>query len=75
MNMFDKIANAESDAELKTKAMNFILREICRKYREEKNANFTLDEIHKWLKGFGQQYLDLNIRDLLRGSGYFNSYN
>ena len=24
-----KIANAESDAELKTKAMNFILREIC----------------------------------------------
>ena len=68
--MFDKIANAESDAELKTKAMNFILREICRKYREEKNANFTLDEIHKWLKGFGQQYLDLNIRDLLRGSGY-----
>ena len=29
-----------------------------------------MDEIHKWLKGFGQQYLDLNVRDLLRGSEY-----
>ena len=68
--MFDRIANAESNAELKTNAMNFILREICCKYKTEKNPIFTLDEIHKWLQGFGQQYLDLNIRDLLRGSEY-----
>jgi hypothetical protein len=68
--MFDRIANAESNAELKTNAMNFILREICRKYKTEKNPIFTLDEIHKWLQGFGQQYLDLNVRDLLRGSEY-----
>jgi hypothetical protein len=54
--MFDRIANAESNAELKTNAMNFILREICRKYKTEKNPIFTLDEIHKWLQG-----LDSNI--------------
>jgi hypothetical protein len=34
-----KIANAESEAELKTKAMNFILREICHKYKIEKNES------------------------------------
>ena len=68
--MFDRIANAESNAELKTNAMNYILREICRKYKTEKNPNFTLNEIHKWLQGFGQEYLDLNVRDLLRGSRY-----
>jgi hypothetical protein len=68
--MFDKIANAESNVELKTNTMNFILREICSKYKQDKNAIFTLDEIHKWLQGFGKQYLDLNVRDLLRGSEY-----
>ena len=51
--MFDNIANAESNVELKTNVMNFILREICCKYKTEKNPIFTLDEIHKWLQGFG----------------------
>ncbi|HEX2405978.1 MAG TPA: hypothetical protein VHJ38_02115 [Nitrososphaeraceae archaeon] len=46
-------------------------REICRKYKIEKNPNFTLDEIHECLRGFGQEYLDLNVRrDLLRGFPY-----
>jgi hypothetical protein len=30
-----------------------------------------LDEIHECLRGFGQEYLDLNVRrDLLRGFPY-----
>ena len=38
--MFDNIANAESNVELKTNVMNFILREICCKYKTEKKSNF-----------------------------------
>jgi hypothetical protein len=54
--MFDRIANAESNAELKTNAMNFILREICRKYKTEKNP------ILRWMKFInGLKVLDNNI--------------
>ena len=68
--MSDRISNVESDADLKLRAMNYILREICYKYRNEGNPNFTKQEVHSWLQGLGPEYLDLNIRDLFRGSQY-----
>jgi hypothetical protein len=64
------ISNAESNAELKKRAMDYILREICRKYKDTKDQTFTEEEIHTKLKGLGHQYLSLNIRDLLLGSGF-----
>ena len=64
------ISNAESDAELKKRAMDYILREICRKYNDTRDPTFTEEEIHTKLKGLGPQYLSLNIRDLLLGSGF-----
>jgi hypothetical protein len=64
------ISNAESNAELKKRAMDYILREICRKYKDTKDQTFTEEEIYTKLKGLGPQYLSLNIRDLLLGSGF-----
>jgi hypothetical protein len=66
--MYDRISNVESDADLKTRAMNYILREICAKYKNKKDPTFTSEEVRKRLQGLGSQYLDLNVRDLLRGS-------
>ena len=64
------VANAESDGELKKRAMEYILGEICRKYKDTRDPTFTEEDIHNKLKGLGPQYLSLNIRDLLLGSGF-----
>jgi hypothetical protein len=64
-----QIANAEIDSELKTKAMNLILDRICRKYLEENDPTFSQEEVKEQLGGLGPEYVDLNIMDLLRGSG------
>jgi hypothetical protein len=63
------VTNAESDADLKKRAMDYILREICLKYKDRRNSTFTEEEIHTKLKGLGPEYLSLNIKDLLLGSG------
>ena len=73
-----RVSNVESDAELKTKAMNLILDRICRKYREENDPMLSQEEVKGLLRGLGPQYVDLNIRDLFRGSGALeidNDYN
>jgi hypothetical protein len=64
--MFDRIANA--DSETRTKAMDLILREICRKYKEKQDPNFSQEELHDLLRGYRTIYLDENFRKLLRGS-------
>jgi hypothetical protein len=66
--MFDRIANIEPDSETRTKAMDLILREICRKYKEKQDPNFSQEELHDLLKGFRTIYLDENFRNLLKGS-------
>jgi hypothetical protein len=66
--MSDRISNVETDAGLKTRAMNYILREVCSKYKNKNDPHFTMEEIHVWLQGLGSIYLDLNVRDLLKGS-------
>jgi hypothetical protein len=68
--MYDRISNVESDADLKTRAMAYILREICLKYKKQRDPTFSQKEIHDTLQGLGPEYINLNIRDLFKGSGY-----
>jgi hypothetical protein len=58
-----------SDSEVRTKAKNHILREACENYKETKSPTFTQEKIHKELEGWFPNYLDINIRELFRGSG------
>jgi hypothetical protein len=66
--MFDRMANVEPDSETRTKAIDLILREICRKYKEKQDPNFSQEELHDLLRGYRTIYLDENFRKLLRGS-------
>ena len=66
--MLDRMANVEPDSETRTKAMDLILREICRNYKEKQHPNFSQEELHDLLKGYRTIYLDENFRNLLRGS-------
>lgn len=61
--------NTEGDAELKTRAMKYILNRICDKYKKEGDPTFDQTQVKERLKGLGPQFIDLNIRDLFRGSG------
>ena len=63
------MANVESDTEVRTKAKNHFLREICKNYKESKSPTFTHEEVHKRLEGYFPNYLDINIRELVGGSG------
>jgi len=61
--------NPELDADLKKRVIDYILREICRRYRES-DLPFSFDEIERFFKiSYDPKYLNLNIRDLLKGSG------
>ncbi len=66
-----KPANVESDVELKKRAMDYILREICYQYKTKGDIVFNLENIKKHLQGFGREYLDLSIHDVVRGTDYF----
>jgi hypothetical protein len=63
------VSNTESDAELKERAIQYILREICRKFREKNDRSFTAEEIENTLRGLGAQYLRSTLRDILKGHG------
>jgi hypothetical protein len=60
---FDRISNADSDTDLKIKAMKYILREVCKKYREKRDPTFNSSEISERLRGLGSGYVDLNIKE------------
>jgi hypothetical protein len=60
---FDRISNADSDTDLKIKAMKYILREVCEKYREKRDPTFNSSEISERLRGLGSGYVDLNIKE------------
>lgn len=49
--------------------MDMLLREICRKFKERHDPNFTQEELHNLLGGWYPDYLDMNFRNLLLGSG------
>jgi hypothetical protein len=66
--MFDRMANVEPDSETRTKAIDLIFREICRKFKEKQDSNFSQEELHDFLEGYRTIYLDENFRNLLRGS-------
>jgi hypothetical protein len=63
------MSNVDSDAGDRTKAMKHILREACRNYKETKSPTFTQEKIHSELEGWFPNYLDINIRELFKGSG------
>jgi hypothetical protein len=60
---FDRVSNADSDTDLKIKAMKYILREVCNKYKEKRDPTFNSDEISERLRGLGPGYVDLNIKE------------
>jgi hypothetical protein len=66
---FNRVSNVDPDDVIRTKAKKHILREVCNKYKETKSPTFTREEIHKRLQGYFSNYLDINIRELFRGSG------
>ena len=43
--------------------MKFILREVCKKYKEKGDPTFNSDEISEGLRGLGPGYVDLNIKE------------
>ena len=43
-------SNVESDAELKTRATQFILNRICSKYLEKNDPTFSQEEVKKSLE-------------------------
>jgi hypothetical protein len=67
--MFDRMSNVDTDAEVRTKAKSHILGEACKNYKETQSPTFTQEKIHKELEGWFPNYLDINIRELFRGSG------
>jgi hypothetical protein len=69
---FDRISNADSDTDLKIKAMKYILREVCNKYKEKRDPTFNSDEISKRLRGLGPGYVDLNIKETWAQSRFVN---
>ena len=60
---FDRISNTDSDTDLKIKAMKYILREVCKKYREKRDPIFDSSEINEYLLGLGPRYIELNIKE------------
>jgi hypothetical protein len=61
-------ANPESDSDLK-EAMDYILREMCKRDRDS-GVPFSFNEIEKFLRAsYDQKYLNINLRNLLNGSG------
>jgi hypothetical protein len=52
--------------------MDMTLRGICRKFKEKGDPNFHQEELHKLLEGWRPNYLDMNFRNLLKGSGYLD---
>ena len=61
--------NPESNAEFERRAIDQILREICRKYKEERNPVFSAEEIETTLRGINAEYLRFRLRDILKGYG------
>ena len=60
---FDRTSNADSDTNLKIKAMKYILREVCKKYKGKRDPTFNSDEISERLRGMGPGYVDLNTKE------------
>src|SRR4030095_132679 len=60
---FDMTSNADSDTDLKIKAMKYILREVCKKYKEKRDPKSNSDEISERLRGMGPGYVDLNTKE------------
>jgi hypothetical protein len=70
---FDRISNADSDTDLKIKAMKYILREVCKKHKENKDPTFNSDEINERLRGLIPGYVDLNIKETWAQSRFVDS--
>jgi hypothetical protein len=62
-------ANAESESQMKTRAMKLILDRICSKYLNENGSSVGLDEIINLVGGLGPDYAKLNTTDIALGSG------
>ena len=66
--MVPEVSNTETDAELKSRAMSYINREICKIYKKTGETTFTEYQIRDNLRGLHEDYINKNLRDLLSGS-------
>ena len=64
--------NAESESQMKTRAMKMILDRICSRYLQGNQSPVSLNEIIERVKGLGPGYAQLNTRDIALGSGLIN---
>lgn len=60
---FDRTSSADSDTDLKIKAMKYVLSEVCKKYKENKDPTFNSDEVNEHFRGLGPRYVDQNIKE------------
>ena len=60
-------SNHEMDEELKQRAREYILQQVCEKYRLKGNSEFDPEEMEKALRAFDKNFLGSKIRDVLNG--------
>jgi len=52
------------------RAMDYILRKICSKFRQRNDSTFRVDELQTKLLPWTKNYAEMNIHDLFHGSPY-----
>ena len=62
-------SNQEMDEELKQRAREYILQQVCEKYRLEGDSEFDPEEMEKALRAFDKKFLRSNIQEVLNGWG------
>ena len=60
-------SNHEMDEELKQRAREYILQQVCEKYRLKGDSEFDPEEMEKALRVFDKNFLGSKIRDVLNG--------
>ena len=62
-----RASNHEMDDELKQCAREYILQQVCEKYRLKGDSEFDPEEMEKALRAFDKNFLESKIRDVLNG--------
>jgi hypothetical protein len=62
-----RASNHEMDDELKQRAREYILQQVCEKYRLKGDSEFDPEEMEKALRAFDKNFLGSKILDVLYG--------
>ena len=61
------VSNVETDEELKQRAREYILQQVCEKYRLKGDSEFDPEEMEKTLREFDKKFSRFSIKDALNG--------